>query len=51
MNTIVIGPQHSCTRLIVEDKFDKIRELMIEVKDNHTYINRINFIFTKLNYI
>lgn len=27
-----------------EDKFDKIKELMIEVRDNHTYINRINFI-------
>ena len=27
-----------------EDKFNKIRELMIEVRDNHTYINRINFI-------
>ena len=30
-----------------KDKFDKIRELMIEVKNNHTYINRINFIFKK----
>ena len=27
-----------------KDKFDKIKELMIEVRDNHTYINRINFI-------
>lgn len=26
-----------------KDKFDKIRELMIEVRDKHTYINRINF--------
>ena len=27
-----------------ENKFDKIKELMIEVRDNHTYINRIHFI-------
>jgi len=27
-----------------DDKLDIIRELMIEVRDNHTYINRINFI-------
>lgn len=31
-----------------EDKFDKIKELMIEVRDNHTYINRINFILDLL---
>ena len=28
-----------------EDKFSIIKELMIEVRDNHTYVNRINFIF------
>ena len=28
----------------IYDKYDKIKELMIEVRDNHTYINRINFI-------
>lgn len=27
-----------------DDKFSIIRELMIEVRDNHTYVNRINFI-------
>ena len=27
-----------------DDKFSIIKELMIEVRDNHTYINRINFI-------
>ena len=27
-----------------KERFDKIKELMIEVRDNHTYINRINFI-------
>ena len=27
-----------------KNKFDKIKKLMIEVRDNHTYINRINFI-------
>jgi hypothetical protein len=27
-----------------EDKFSIIKELMIEVRDNHTYVNRINFI-------
>jgi len=26
------------------DEYDIIKELMIEVRDNHTYINRINFI-------
>ena len=27
-----------------EDKLSIIKELMIEVRDNHTYVNRINFI-------
>jgi hypothetical protein len=27
-----------------EDKFSIIKELMINVRDNHTYVNRINFI-------
>jgi len=27
-----------------DDKFSIIKELMIEVRDNHTYVNRINFI-------
>ena len=27
------------------DRFSIIKELMIEVRDNHTYVNRINFIF------
>jgi hypothetical protein len=33
------------------DRFSIIKELMIEVRDNHTYINRINFIidFLKLS--
>jgi hypothetical protein len=31
-----------------EDKNIMIKELMIKVKDNHTYINRINFIFRTL---
>jgi hypothetical protein len=30
------------------DKFDKIKELMIEIRDNHTYINRIQYIFNYL---
>ena len=30
--------------LIRDDKFYIIKELMIEVRDNHTYVNRINFI-------
>jgi hypothetical protein len=29
-------------------KFEKIKELMIEVRDNHTYINRVNFILDYL---
>jgi len=32
-----------------ENKFNIIKELMIEVRDNHTYINRINFIIDFLN--
>ena len=28
-----------------DDNFSIIKELMIEVRDNHTYVNRINFIF------
>ena len=30
------------------DKFYKIKELMIEIRDNHTYINRIQYIFNYL---
>jgi len=32
-----------------ENRFNIIKELMIEVRDNHTYINRINFIIDFLN--
>jgi hypothetical protein len=32
-----------------KDRFNIIKELMIEVRDNHTYINRINFILGFLN--
>ena len=31
------------------DKYEKIKELMEEVRDNHTYINRIEFILEFLN--
>jgi len=31
-----------------KNKFSIIKELMIEVRDNHTYINRINFIFKSI---
>jgi hypothetical protein len=34
-----------------KDRFSIIKELMINVRDNHTYINRINFIFNNIKLI